>query len=51
VTNVTQQSACVADVEKRRGRQLTETVDRVLQQRKAGHTACSTTAPVTQHST
>ena|SRR5688572_14974154 len=51
VTNVSQQSTCVADVEKRRGRQLTETVDRVLEQRKAGHPACSTTASVTQHST
>jgi hypothetical protein len=51
VTNATRQSSCVADVEKRRGRQLAETVDRVLGQRKAGHSTCSTSAPAMQHST
>jgi hypothetical protein len=30
------QSKCIADVEKRRGKQLAETVDRVLAKRKAG---------------
>jgi len=51
LTDANQQSTCTADVEKRRGRQLAETVDRVLEQRKSGTPACRTAAPGDQHST
>jgi hypothetical protein len=45
--DATAQSKCLADVEKRRGRQLTETVNRAMQQRKAGQPFCVATAPQT----
>src|SRR5262245_28891506 len=44
--DATSQSKCVAEVEKRRGRQLTETVNRAVQQRKSGQPLnCTVTAP------
>jgi hypothetical protein len=51
LTDANQQSTCTADVEKRRGRQLAETVERVLEQRKAGAPTCAAPAPSDQHST
>jgi hypothetical protein len=46
--DATTQSKCVAEVEKRRGRQLTETVNRAVQQRKSGQPfSCATSATQT----
>ena len=50
LSDATAGSKCVAEVEKRRGKQLAETVDKVLQKRKSGQPVTCTTGGA-QHST
>jgi hypothetical protein len=51
LSDATAQSKCVAQVEKRRGRQLNETIDRAVEKRKSGQPLDCATARGTDQST